>query len=57
MFGLIPYLALSICKIIITSHMTEAESSVLAARLAHDAYFAKVVPVDEEESEHVLLAF
>jgi len=56
MFGLVAYPALGIYKSIVAGHMTQTERNILTARLAHDTYFAKLVPVDEEESEQVLYA-
>lgn len=57
MFGIFAYPALGIYKSITSGHMSSAQRSVLAARLAHDMYFARVEPVAEEEAAQTLYMF
>ncbi|EXL40903.1 hypothetical protein FOCG_16665 [Fusarium oxysporum f. sp. radicis-lycopersici 26381] len=56
MFGLLAYPALGIYKSIVGS-LSKTEKKVLEARLAHDAYFARVDPISEQEIASVLSSF
>ncbi|KAF5597576.1 glycosyltransferase family 1 [Fusarium subglutinans] len=56
MFGLLAYPALGIYKSIVGS-LSKTEKKVLEARLAHDKYFAKIDPIEDQDIQVVLSSF
>ncbi|WQF79040.1 Putative UDP-glucuronosyl/UDP-glucosyltransferase [Colletotrichum destructivum] len=53
MFGLLAYPALGIYKSLVGS-LSKTEKQIMEARLAHDAYFANLEPITDQEMNSVL---